>query len=78
MICADCEKQEKFEEAWAKLPVQYLLLRLPNGRFCMVDAMACSMMEGQQAMVLQKVTGSDGKTPLESILKTISILGCVG
>ena len=73
--CECCfRKQETLEEAWAKLPVQYLLFRLPDGKFCMVDAMACTMMEGQNAMILQRVTGSDADTPLGAVLRTIEIL----
>lgn len=71
MICVECDEVEK---GFAKLGPQYLLCGLPGGGYCMVDAMACAMMEGQNAMVLQKVTGSDSDTILGTILKTIEIL----
>lgn len=76
MICAQCQEQNDLETNMAKLPAQYLLCRLPNGIYCMVDAMATTAIPDQKqlALVLKKVSGSEAPKALDAVLKTIEII----
>lgn len=77
MICVQCQQEQNdLETNMAKLPAQYLLCRLPNGIYCMVDAMATTAIPDQKqlALVLKKVSGSEAPNALGAVLKTIEIL----